>query len=75
MTMFILNILFAALLVLAAFAASRDPRSDGMILVGVIVPAIVPVVLAIICFGAWDAIPKFLDQPAWCQDTLMYCGL
>ena len=75
MTMFILNILFAALLVLAAFAASRDPRGDGMVLVGVIVPAIVPVVLAIICFRAWDAIPKFLDQPAWCQDTLLYCGL
>jgi hypothetical protein len=75
MTMFVLNILFAALLVLAAFAASQDPRGDSLVLMGVIVPAIVPVVLAIICFRAWDAIPKFLDQPAWCQDTLLYCGL
>ena len=75
MTMFVLNILFAALLVLGAFAASRDPRSDSMVLMGVIVPAIVPVVLAIVCYRAWDAIPKFLNQPAWCQDTLLYCGL
>jgi hypothetical protein len=74
-TMFVLNILFAALLVLAAFAASRDPRSDGLVLMGVIAPAIVPVVLAIICYRAWDAIPKFLAQPAWCQNTLLYCGL
>ena len=75
MTMFILNILFAALLVLAAFVAKQDPRSDNLVLIGMITPAIVPVVLAIICYRAWDAIPKFLNQPAWCQDTLLYCGL
>lgn len=75
MTMFILNLLFAALLVLAAFAASRDPRSDGLVLMGVIAPAIVPVILAIVCYRAWDAIPKFLNQPVWCQNTLLYCGL
>ena len=75
MTMFVLNILFAALLILAAFATNKDSRRDNLVLIGVITPAIVPVVLAVICYRAWDAIPKFLNQPAWCQNTLLYCGL
>ena len=76
MTMFILNILSAAFfLVLTVFVASQDSRRDNLVLIGMIAPAIVPVVFAIICYRAWDAIPKFLNQPAWCQNTLLYCGL
>lgn len=75
MTMFVLYILFAAFLIVAAFVANQDPRRDTLILIGMITPAIVPVILATICYRAWDAIPKFLDQPAWCQNTLLHCGL
>jgi hypothetical protein len=40
MTMFVLNILVAALLILAAFVANQDPRRDTLVLIGVISPGV-----------------------------------
>ena len=75
MTMLVLNILQAILLILAPNAGSLGPRADRLTRLGMITPAIIPIIFAIICYRAWDAIPKFLDQPAWCQNTLKHCGL
>jgi heme/copper-type cytochrome/quinol oxidase subunit 4 len=75
MTMLILNALGAALYIFGGLMAAVSPDGDATLLVGGVLAALIPAIIAVLCFRAWDAIPKFLNQPIWCQKTLVYCGL
>jgi hypothetical protein len=75
LVMMILNC-FGAVLVFASCLAAEPPQRDRTpMLVAGGVGSLLPLLIAYICYRAWDAIPKFLAQPQWCQQTLRHCGL
>jgi hypothetical protein len=75
LTMMILNGLFATLFFALCFSPNVAQRDKTAIVTFGAVSAVVLVLIAFICYRAWSAIPKFLDQPLWCQRALRNCGL
>jgi len=76
MTMFVLNMLgVVGCLLNGLFATSINPKAVGAMMFAAVFMAVVPAIIAAVCYRAWAAIPRFLDQPAWSQRALTYCGL
>jgi hypothetical protein len=75
LTMMILNCLAALLIFLSGFLADTQQRDQMVGVIAGLVGGLLPALIAYICYRAWDAIPKFLAQPQWCQNTLRHCDL
>ena len=78
---FTLNILCVLVALMAAAFANASPGpafrdSSGLVLlIGFLFWITPPALIAALNYMAAAAIPKFLAQPAWCQEALLYCKL
>ncbi len=74
-TMLILHVLAIVVYIIAGLVGTFVPGGNALSLVGAVITSSAPAVIAFVCYRAWAAIPDFLEQPKWCQETLEYCGL
>ena len=76
MLMLILHALGAGFYLLVGVVAASTDQQDGQyMLLAFACISLIPGTVAILSFRAWAAIPEFLDEPAWSQEALLYCGL
>jgi len=75
LTMFILNALLLAVFVIGTLLAVTLGGADATALIPGIIGSIFPAAFAIVSWKAFTAIPKYLVQPAWCQELLVTANL
>jgi hypothetical protein len=39
-------------------------------MMGGVLGSILPAIFAVVSFRAWSAIPRYLAEPAWCQEII-----
>lgn len=75
MVMLVLNALAAVFFIGTGLIEAMGPRGDATALVAAFIAALGPAIVGVVCYRAWDAIPRFLGQPAWCRHALLHCKL
>jgi hypothetical protein len=72
LTMGIISIAGIALNVLSMVitAATGNPTEAAAAMMAGVLGSILPAIFAVVSFRAWSAIPRYLAEPAWCQELV-----
>jgi hypothetical protein len=73
LTMFIIYVLATVFYLFAAIVGASSPESGA--LAGGLLGFIFAAIFGVVSWRSFAAIPKFLSQPAWCQELIVKAGL